>query len=114
MALNHIYDELDKDRSPDKFVYGVIQNQQTSLYQVWYKFGNTKLSSEKSDIYFLTAHANPKDAYDTMHKLTLIDQNSKPIKCHEDLLKIADSFPSDETPSPVSENELQALRDFIV
>lgn len=107
MAANYIYYELDKDRSPDQFVYGVIQNQQTSLYQVWYKFGS-------SEIYFLTAHVNPKDAYDTMHKLTLIDQNSKQIKCHEDLLKIAESFPSDEKPSPVSENELQALRDFIV
>ncbi|WP_106292040.1 hypothetical protein [Merismopedia glauca] len=94
-------------RSENKFTYGVIQNQRTSLYQVWYKFNSEQ-------IYFLTAHKNHEDAYDTMYRLTLVHHNSKRITCPEDLLKIADSFPTDEPPSPVSEEHLQALKEFSI
>jgi hypothetical protein len=93
--------------SSNQFTYGVIQNSKTLLYQVWYKFNSEQ-------IHFLTAHKNDEDAYSTMHRLTLIHHNSKRITCPEDLLKIAESFPSDEPPSPVSEAQLQALKEFII
>ncbi|MBW4622366.1 MAG: hypothetical protein KME17_23800 [Cyanosarcina radialis HA8281-LM2] len=84
---------------------GVTQNDETQLYQLWYVF-----EPNFKQLHILSAHKNQIAALEAMQRLTLVHCNSKPLTCHEDVVKIAGSFPGDGEPQPFNAIQTELIR----